>query len=174
MRLGCGDPGRGFIMNLMRYTIVDEGGTVSFVADCNSLYVMVAACAANPKSLDQMLAFTERFDKRLKEYVSSGLAIFDEYNCNGNYERIHAAFKYCMPHEVPVFRVVDERTRQVSLQSLQAGIIVFNLAKRRIIQIQNSFAEIRRKGRVRIHDGSRLTNQVYAYELPNEWSLVPS
>lgn len=161
-------------MNVMRYTVIDERGAVSFIADCESLNILVAACAGNPQSLEELLTHTARFDTRLQEYVSSGLAVFDEYNCNGNYERIHAAITHCLPHEVPVFRVVDEKTRQVSLQGLHAGIIIFNLLKRRIVQIQNSYSEVRRKGKVRVRDGSGTTGRIYSYELSSDWSLVPS
>lgn len=160
-------------MNLMRYTIVDESGAVSFVADCHVLSALVASCAEGADSLDELLDFAERYDKRLREFVTSGLAVFDEHNTNGNYTAVHQAIAFCRPHEIPVFRVVDDVTRQASLQSVKAGIIVFNLHDRRIVQIQNTYAEIQRRGKVRIHDGSRLTNKIYTYQLPDDWSLVP-
>lgn len=161
-------------MNLMRYTVVDKWGAVSFVADCHALSALVAACAEGARDLQELLEYAERYDRRLQEYVTSGLAVFDEHNANGNHTAIHQAIKYCPPHEIPVFRVVDDETRQVSLQSVKAGIIIFNLHDRRIVQIQNTYAEIQRKGKVRLHDGRRLTNKVYTYELPEEWSVVPN
>ncbi|MBI4320485.1 MAG: hypothetical protein HY675_18505 [Chloroflexi bacterium] len=160
-------------MNLMRYTVVDRDGTVSFVADCHALSALVASCAEAAESLDELLDYAERYDKRIREFVTSGLAVFDEHNAEGNYSAIHKALEYCAPHELPVFRVVDDKTRQASLQSVKAGVIVFNLKDRRIVQIQNTYAEIQRRGKVRIHDGSRLTNKVYVYELPPDWSVVP-
>ncbi len=160
-------------MNLMRYTIIAGKSTISFVADCHALSVLVAACAEGAKGLDELLDFAERYDFRLREFVTCGLAVFDEHNAPGNYKAIHLAMGFCQPHELPVFRVVDDVTRQASLDPVKAGIIVFNLNERRIVQIQNSFAEIRRRGKVRLHDGERLTNRVYQYELPAEWSVVP-
>jgi len=161
-------------MNLMRYTVVEPGGTVSFVADCHALSALVAACADGARTLDELLELAERYDRRLRDYVTSGLAVFDEHNADGNFTAIHEAFSFVQPHETPVFRVVDDITRQMSLEPVKAGIIVFNLIERRIVQIQNTYAEIRRRGKVRLHDGEKLTGRVYPYELPAEWSLVPS
>ncbi len=160
-------------MNVMRYTIVDQRGSVSFVADCDTLVALVAGCCAGPHSLAELLSAAGKFDRRLREYVSSGLAIFDEHNSPENPYAIHGALDFCPPGEVPVFRVIDERTRQASLQPVKAGLIIFNLLDRRIVQVMNAYSEIRRKGRVRVHDGRRLTSEVYSYELPHDWRLVP-
>lgn len=132
-------------MNLMRYTIVDANGTISFVAHCEALGALVAGCASCPTRLDQLLLATQRYDSRLHDYVSSGLAVFDEHNGPGNYEAINAALTHLPPHEVPVFRVVDDRTREASLSPVKAGVILFNLRARRIVQIQNTYADLSRR-----------------------------
>ncbi|MDP2662354.1 MAG: hypothetical protein Q8R28_16670, partial [Dehalococcoidia bacterium] len=64
-------------------------------------------------------------------------------------------------------------TRQASLQPVKAGIIIFNLTSKRIVQVMNNYAEIRREGRGKVHDGERPTGQLYRYRLPGDWSLVP-
>ena len=76
--------------------------------------------------------------------MNTSSAAFDEHNVAGNYQAIHAAIKHLPPHELPVFRVVDDVTRQASLQGVKAGVIIFNLPSRRIVQIQNTYSEIRR------------------------------
>jgi len=155
----------------MRYTVVDERGAVSFVASCESLNALVAACAENPTRLGQMLGQTRRFDAQLEDYVSCGLAVFDEHNVDGNHEAIHSALRHCQPHELPVFRVVDADTRRASLQPVKAGIVIFNLKAQRIIQVMNSYAEIRRRGKVVVRDDQGA--HVYRYELPANWVIVP-
>lgn len=160
-------------MNVMRYTIVEQRGAVSFVADCDTLAALVAGCAGGPQTLAELLKSAGKFDRRLREYVTSGLAVFDEHNSSENTAAIHGALDFHPPCELPVFRVVDERTRQASLQPVKAGLIIFNLLDRRIVQVVNTYSEIRRKGRVRVHDGRRLTGEVYSYELPPDWRLVP-
>ena len=87
---------------------------------------------------------------------------------------IHAALDYCLPQEAPVFRVVDPRTEEISLSPVRAGVVVFNLLAKRIVQLQNTYSEIRRKGRVRVLRNNQPTDRVHRYELPEDWSLVPS
>jgi len=69
--------------------------------------------------------------------------------------------------------VVDDLTRETSLQPVKAGAIIFNLRAKRIVQIVNVYWEIQRSGRACVFDGHHLTNAVYKYRLPEEWALVP-
>ncbi|MCL4465032.1 MAG: hypothetical protein M1401_02535 [Chloroflexi bacterium] len=158
-------------MNVMRYTVVDARGTVSFVAGCESLVHLVAACSASPRTLAELLHLAGRYDPRLEEYVTSGLAVFDEHNVDGHNDSIHSALRYCQPHELPVFRVVDDETREASLQRVKAGILIFNLKARRIVQLLNAYQAIQRKGRVVVTEGRE--KRVYRYELPQVWAIVP-
>jgi hypothetical protein len=159
-------------MQLMRYTIVDRDGTVSFVGPCVALEALVAACARQPTSTGELLEAAAPYNSALRDAVLSGLAVFDEHNSAANPTSILAALDYCQPADLPVFRVVESRTREASLTPVKAGVVVFNLVARRIVQIQNTYSEIRRKGRVRIVEDGR-TRRVTKYELPADWSLVP-
>src|SRR6266581_4817472 len=69
---------------------------------------------------------------------------------------------------------VDPRTEEISLSPVRAGVVVFNLLAKRIVQLQNTYSEIRRKGRVRVLRNNQPTDRVHRYELPEDWSLVPS
>ena len=147
--------------NLMRYTVVDDLGTVSFVARCELLPYVVSACAPGPGTLAELFTSLGPWGRELREYVESGLAVFDEHNTRENYAAIHGAIRHLPPAEIPVFRVGDEVTRQASLQPVKAGVIVFNLKGRRIVQIQNAYAEIR-----------RMTGRVQRLERAG-WRIVP-
>lgn len=160
-------------MQLMRYTIIDAAGKVSFVGPCASLEALVAGCARQPKTVAELLEAAAPFDPGLREYVLSGLAVFDEHNSPGNYRTMLAALDYCSPVELPVFRVYEERTLEASLTPVKAGVVVFNLVEKRIVQIQNTYKEIQRRGRVRIMENGQPTNRARRYELPPDWSLVP-
>ncbi len=160
-------------MNLMRCTLIDASGTVSFIVDGEALPALVAACTRNPASLRELLDYAEPLYGDLRERVLNGLAVFDERNVPGNYEAIHRAFDFCAPHEQPLFRVVDDRTREVSLQPVKAGAVLFNLPGKRIVQLQNSYREITRSGRHRVFDGRTHTNRIFSYRLPREWAIVP-
>lgn len=158
----------------MRFTVIDPRGRVSFVAACGTLEALVAACAAQPRTLEQLLRAAEPFVGELAERVLSGLAVFDEHNSPNNYRWIHAALEYLPAHDAPVFRVVDPRTEELSLTPVRAGVVVFNLVAKRIVQIQNTYAEIRPRGRVRLMKNNRPTDRWQRYQLPEDWSLVPS
>lgn len=77
------------------------------------------------------------------------------------------------PVELPPFRVVDERTRHLSLKPVATGLILYNLKALRIIQIQNSYAEVQRADRGRVRQNGRPTRILYYYKLPEEWNIVP-
>ena len=160
-------------MNVMRYTVVDESGRVSFIGPCVALLPMVAACSRDPSTLNELLQLADQFGANIRAYVQSGLAVFDEHNLPGNYSRIHAAIDFLREHELPVFRVVDDRTRDISLKPVQAGVVIFNLAAKRIVQIQNTYQEIPRSGIVRELDAAGKTRRVHRYRLPAEWRLAP-
>lgn len=160
-------------MNVMRFTIVDARGTVSFVAPCEALAALVAACADNPASHQELLERAGRFSPPLEGYVLSGLAVFDEHNADGVYDAVRGAVRHMAPHEMPPFRVVDDVTRQASLEPVKAGLVLFNLLDRRIVQVQNSFGEVRRRGRLRVQGGHRGNGEIHRYELPPSWDIVP-
>ncbi len=160
-------------MNPMRYTIVQLDGGISFVADSQLLSALVAACVANPHTYEDMLASVDEYDKRLRNYVLNSLAIFDEHNVSGNYEAIARVLADTRPVNVPVFRIVDDATRQASLQPVSGGLVIFNLKDQRIVQVQNTNYTVERKGKIRFHDGKAWTRRVQRYELPTNWSIVP-
>lgn len=157
----------------MRYTIVDTAGTISFVAACDALIPLVAGCARDPRTAVELLSLADEYASGTRETVLSALAVFDEHNSRTNLRAIHSAMDYFKSHELPAFRVLDDRTRQASLTPVHAGIVIFNLTAKRIVQIQNSYAEIRRKGRARAVQPSSPDRRVIRYELPAHWSLVP-
>ncbi len=160
-------------MNVMRFTVVDAEGVVSFVAPCHAMKMMVAACSRDPQDLNQLLVYLEEYDPDLVAYIRSGLAVFDEHNVDGNYQHIHRALAASRPHETPVFRVVDEVTRDHSLNPVKAGLVIFNLIDRRIVQVVNSYGEIRRSGVGRVRDRGLPTSRRYRYRLPPSWRIVP-
>ena len=160
-------------MNLLRCTVIDGNGVISFVTHGDALPALVAACADNPGSLEKLLDRSEAYYQNLKEYVLSGLALFDEHNTPGHYVAIHRDLRRLPAHKQPVFRVVDDTTREASLRPVKAGAVIFNLRAKRIVQIMNSYREIHRSGQARVFDGKGHTDTVFRYRLPEEWALVP-
>jgi hypothetical protein len=161
----------------MRFTIIDAAGGVSFVAPCRAMEALVAACASEPQTVESALEQASRFEPELRDRVLSGLAVFDEHNSRANLASIHAALDLLRPADLPVFRVLDARTREASLQPARAGVIIFNLVGKRIVQIHNTYNEIKRSGRIRLAAAENAPNGVgrlHRYQLPATWSLVPN
>jgi hypothetical protein len=160
-------------MNLLRLTLIDSAGGVSFVAHGEALPALLRACAGGAREIDDLLEKAEPYYHGLRERVENGMVMFDERNTPDNYNAIHNALEKAQPEESPLFRIVDDVTREASLRPVKAGAVIINLMDRRIIQLQNAYKEIRRTGRGRIFDGERLTDSVYTYRLPKDWALVP-
>jgi len=157
----------------MRFTVVDQTGTISFVGDNRSLDALVAACARDPQSYQELLEYADQYDRRISDFVLSGLAVFDEHNSAENLSVIHMILRETRPANTPPFRVLDELTKQSSLTAARSGLVIFNLTARRIVQVQNSYREVIRTGAVHLHDGQRWTRMARRYSVPDNWSIVP-
>jgi len=160
-------------MSLMRYTIVQDDGGISFVGDEYMLPALVAACATNPTTYQSLLDATHEYDRRPRDEVRNALAIFDEHNVPGGYDAIHHELTQERDVYTAAFRIVDDKTRHASVQPAPAGVIIFNLKERRIVQMQSDAGEVGRTGQAQHHNGRNWTRRVHAYELPDTWRIVP-
>ncbi len=160
-------------VNVIRFTVVDDRGTSSFVGPCHAIKMFAAACSRHPRRINQLLEYTRPYDEAFSRSIESGLAIFDEHNTRENYAAFLGLTKSTSSADLPPFRVFDERTRQLSLKPVATGLILYNLIARRIIQVQNSYAEILRADRGRVRQDGRPTRMLYYYALPEEWNIVP-
>lgn len=157
----------------MRLTIIDAATVVSLVTRATAAHALTAACAIDPQTLGEVLTAVQQFDRTLPTQIKHGLAIFDEHNTPTDHAAIDQALAATPAHELPVLRVIDERTRNASLAAVGAGIVVFNLPKRRIIQIVNTYEPLLRSGAVNYHNGRFLSRRQFTYALNPVWSIVP-
>jgi len=159
--------------NVFRFNVVDESGSVSFVGPAHGLKVLAAACAKGPETVAALLEAARRYDPEWADAIKLGLMVFDEHNIDG----LSPAYEPVVTEEVDVdhraFRIVDAITRARSMRPARLGLVVVNLREHRIIQIQNSYADLHRKGRGRIRERGVPTRTMFHYELPEEWSIVP-
>ena len=157
----------------MRFTVIDQEGTMSFVGPCHAMKMLTAACSRRPEDHRALLAITEEFDPRLAVKVRAGLSHFDaRWSVDGVID-VQAHLGSGREEDGPPFRVVDEATRRRSLEPVRAGLVVFNLNAKRIVQVQNSYSDLQRKDRGRLHRDGRPVRAYYSYELPPDWRIVP-
>lgn len=157
----------------IRFTITDPTGTISFVGPCHAIKMLVAACAGGAGSIDELMALLREYDDTLPDQVQNGLRVFDELNLRDNTTAIEQTLAGAAPVDWPPFRVFNAQTRDASTRPSGTGLIIFNLAAKRIIQVQNSYADIQRQDRGRHRKAGRPVQRLYHYDLPSEWSLVP-
>ena len=159
--------------SLIRFTVTDGDTTTSFAGPGHAIKMLVAACAKGPQTVRELLEHARPYDEYFATDVINGLAVFDEHNVRENTVSIEKKLEAGQPDEWPPFRVYNDATRRACTQPGRAGLIVINLAAKRIIQVQNSYAEIQRKDRGRIRAGGKPTRVLYHYDLPQDWALVP-
>lgn len=155
-----------------RFNVVDGEGTSSFTGPAHGLKVIAAGCAHNPVNLGMLLDRVERYDQAWVRAVRAGLRVFDEHNV----EDVSSAFSDLIAsgkNAIPPFRILDQASRNRSMQPEKLGLVVVNLRARRIIQVHNTYAELQRSGRGRIRKDGRPTRVLFRYTLPEAWRIVP-
>lgn len=167
------DGSEDFVGTLIRFTVTDGDTTTSFAGPGHAIKMLVAACAKGPSTVQELLEHTRPYDEHFATDVINGLAVFDEHNIRENTVSIEQKLEREQPDEWPPFRVYNDVTRRACTQPGRAGLIVINLAAKRIIQVQNSYAEIQRQDRGRIRSEGKPTRVLYHYDLPKDWALVP-
>lgn len=159
--------------NLFRFNLVDQNTAVSVVGPAHGLKVLAAGCSFGPDSISDLLVQAQPFDSEWIERIRFGLMVFDEHNVRELSAASRAAIQTEGDMDHPPFRIFDSATRTRSMVPAALGLVIVNLKTRRIIQIHNSYADLRRKGRGRIRAQGKPTRSLFHYELPEAWSIVP-
>ena len=156
-----------------RINVTDGQDIVSFVGPAHGPKVLAAACARNPSTVAELLEYARRYDPEWIDEIRLGLMVFDEHNDGALSAGYEAIVLDPRDESHRAFRVVDTATRTRSNQPARLGLVVVNLKDRRIIQVQNNYAELGRKGRGRVRANGTPTRTFFHYELPEAWSIVP-
>jgi len=160
-------------LDAIRLTVIESEGAVSFVAHSSAANALTAACASDPQTLDELLTASLAFDRSLRDKVLNGLRVFDEHNLPDDLHAIHQQLETLAPKEIPVFRVLDDVTREASLRPVRTGVVLFNLPAKRIVQIENTYEPLTRSGELNYHNGRFLSRKLVEYRLPPMWTIVP-
>ena len=145
---------------------------MTFVGPGHLIKILTASCARGATSTRDLFQGAGPYDAALIRDLTAGLAIFDEHNVGAQHDAIDERLDQQEAYPLPA-RVVDERTRQLSLAPVDAGLVVFNLKARRIVQVQNTYAEVLRRDRGRVRVDGEPTGTLFHYQLPADWSILP-
>ena len=157
----------------VRITIAGPDSTVSFMGPGHAIKMFVAACSHEVSNVAEMLSFVAQLDRELATRVRYGLARFDEHNLEDDTDAFESVMAETPLDELPPFRVFNPDLRNASLDPGRLGLIVFNLKSKRIVQVQNHYAEINRSDRGRVWVSGEPAPRLYRYELSPEWALLP-
>lgn len=159
--------------SMMRFTVVDSEGSVSFAGPGHCLKIITAACSRDPADHQELLNTVREYDERFAERVLDDLAIFDEFVAADRSRSIDRWIQSNAATNQPTFRIYNQQLRNMSLNAETLGIVLFNLVERRIVQIQNAYGEILRTDRGRIRIDGKPVRRYYHYALPDHWALLP-
>ena len=158
-------------MTTIRFTIIDARSTASFLAPPHALKALAAACSRGAETVRGALALLEDYDRQLAIRLREELAVCAEHATPDDPAWLHARLE--AGGDPGAFTVFDEPSRRASLEGGPLGLVVFNLPARRIVQLQNSYANLERRDRGRVRRDGKPVATYYSYELPPEWSIVP-
>jgi hypothetical protein len=150
--------GDGNVSAVLRYTVIGTDGTVSFVGPGYFLKMLVAAASRNPTTAAEMLTVAGEFDPEFAGSVARALDGATEV-WPGETER--------------PFRAGPDMEPRRTLEPARNGVVVFNLDAKRIVQVQNTYGELKRADRGRMRRNGRPVQVYYTYELPEDWAIVP-
>ncbi|MCC6705557.1 MAG: hypothetical protein IT334_11810 [Thermomicrobiales bacterium] len=157
---------------MMRFTIIDPRATVSFLAPPHALKALAAGCAAGAETTADLLTALIRYDAELARDLRDQLAIFREHNVAGDTAWIDTRIADDADY-APAVELLSRPVQALSQRPGPLGLVIFNLSARRIIQIQNSYANLERSDRGRIRRNGRPVRILYSYTLPDDWTIVP-
>jgi hypothetical protein len=158
---------------MMRFTVIDDSGTVSFAGPGHCLKALTAACSTGASTLPALLERVQSYDAMFVDSVRRSLAQFDEHVVESDLASIVTWLDRDPDTGHAVFRVFNQRLRNMSLMPEPLGVVLFNLRDRRIVQIQNTYGQLLRKDRGRIRVAGKPVNRYYHYALPDSWELLP-
>lgn len=159
-----------YAMDVFRLNVIDESGAVSFLGPAHAVKAVAAACSHGAATWQQVLLRTQRYDPDWTSAVRRGILSFEEHHEPSD-DPVPPPETTFEPGEP--FRIWDAETRQESMVPGRLGLVIYNLKEQRIIQVQNCYGELKRKGRGRIRINGRPTPTIYHYDLPEDWAILP-
>lgn len=156
-----------------RINMIDDRGTISFLAPPHGPKMLVAIAGLELRTNRETLRAASAIDGSWIQQMQIQLDMFDEFNVDTVIEDWQEMIGKPDSAIHPAFRVIDSVTRLRSLQPASLGLIVFNLKKQRIIQVQNHWHDLQREGAGRYREDGRPQSRMYSYALPEHWSLLP-
>jgi hypothetical protein len=154
-----------------RLTIHDSQQTISLFTDRDMATRFLAACSANPNTLEELLLATEVYQRGIATWLMGQLMEFDKAWRQQGSAYLQRAFDTATEGESRplIFEVVDELTKRTAFDPSEGALMVLDLPERRIRLTAD--LQIPREGHVLVRDGRQLTDRTITYILPQSWDF---
>jgi hypothetical protein len=146
---------------MVRYTVFDPEKVVSFPGDAELAHHLTAACASEPRLLEDLLLGVETYRRGEVERVMHGLLHYDAQRQRNECTEVGE-----------IFEVTDKRTREAASSVEQDGLVVFDLASKNISALGFPGRALRARGRMISRVPSSNIERETLYALTDEWSVV--
>jgi hypothetical protein len=157
---------------LIRVTIQDANQTISFLTEQPTVMRLIAGCSINPNSLEELLTATDIYQRGLAATLMAYLMEFDKTLHRQGADSIHQEIAEARQTGQPfkrAFEVIDETTREASMQAGSGSLVIIDL-NTHLIQTSSDL-DIPSKAEVRVQIGETETNRLVSYILPAEWRI---
>ena len=159
---------------MIRVTIVDREQTVSFLTNPETSQRLIAACSANPTSLEELLIATDIYQRGIAAAVMADLMEFDKSLHQNGGAVIHAAISQARAGReafLPAFQVVDAITAQAAYEAGGGELVAIDLTNQ---AIRHSIGiEITHSGEVNVEAADKSPLPSVTYILPEKWTIQP-
>lgn len=153
---------------LMRITIVDAFKTVTLPGDELLARHLVAACAADPETVEDLLLATESLRPGVTRQIVNGLLSFDQ--------KRHQNWMVKLDPFSDIFEVVDNHLEQLSLEGLPAGLILIDLTEKNIWTaaplLSGPTGELKREDSLPVYENEQLSKKNITYTLDKSWRII--
>ena len=149
---------------MLRFTLQDSEKRITYVDRAELAPYMVAACATEPTSIEELLLAVEAYSPGMTARIMQGLLEYDAGLLTGVEADTAASSWY---FKQPVLEVVNELSDLVALTPEAEGLVAIDLVSHEIIG--RGSAKLLPRGAVTI-PGARNRQQV-AYVLSDSWTV---
>jgi hypothetical protein len=156
---------------LIRVTIVDGTKTITMPADTLLTRQIVAACASDPESLEDLLLAAEPLRPGLTQQVINALLRFDQVS----QARPKTGMLMLDPASA-VFEAIDPGLEELSMQGLPGGLTIFDLEEKMIYCAAPSLASagqvLKREDVLPVVEKGQPTRKTITYSLDKSWKVL--
>lgn len=155
----------------IRITVIDRSKIVTMPGDTLLTRQLVAACASDPETLEDMLLAAEPLRPGITRRIINALLRFDRTMRSD--PKIGALR---LDPTRDVFEVLNNRLRTLAFQGLPGGLALYDLKEKIIYSAAPSLylegSELKREDELPVVENGQLTRKTITYSLDKNWRVV--